>query len=86
MNLQSEDWLAMYDVMHHTEFETFATQERAKMVITAGEGSGECYGIAIYHIPTKTLYMHDPLGMCDSEKVRSGIEDFLKQSVSCPTS
>jgi len=35
--------------------------------------------VAIYHIPTDTLHMHDPLKIIDLEKVRDEIRRYLER-------
>ena len=75
--VRCDDWLAMYDVHHSTDFWPCDSREEAEAHIKAGEDDGKCYGVAIYQISTDTLHMHDTLKMCDPEKVRAGIKAYL---------
>lgn len=77
LRVDSSDWLAMYDIHHPTDFWPCDSREEAEAYIKAGEDEGKCYGVAIYQISTGTLYMHDPLKMCDPETVRAGIKAYL---------
>lgn len=70
-------WLAAFCVHHSSDYSLHDSQEEAEAMMRAGEDAGECYGVATYHIPTKTLHMRDPLNASDPEKVRKSIEAWL---------
>jgi hypothetical protein len=75
------DWLAAFCRYHASYYFLHASQEEAEAEMKAGENEGECYGVATYHIPTKTLHMRDPLNASDPAKVRASIEAWLSGNV-----
>src|ERR1035441_10842993 len=52
--VHSSDWLAAFCRYHASDYSLHASQEEAEAEMKAGEDEGECYGVATYHIPTKT--------------------------------
>lgn len=78
MNNEANEWLAVGSRFHSTFFEWHKTEEDAKQSLDAGEENGDCYAAAIYHVPTKTLKMRDPLGKYDPEKVQASIKKFIQ--------
>jgi hypothetical protein len=75
--VRPSDWLAAFCRYHASDYSMHDSQEEAEAEMKAGEDDGECYGVATYHIPTKTLHMRDPLNASDPEKVRASIEAWL---------
>jgi hypothetical protein len=72
------EWLAAFCAHHSFGCSLHSTQEEALAVMCAGEYRGECYSVATYHIPTKTLHMCDPLDASCPEKVKRSIEAWLE--------
>jgi hypothetical protein len=83
--VHSSDWLAAFCRYHASDYSLHASQEEAEAEMKAGEDEGECYGVATYHIPTKTLHMRDPLNASDPEKVRASIEAWLAANTQAQT-
>jgi hypothetical protein len=73
-------WLAVFCVYHHADCSEHASQEEAEASLRSGEEAGACYGVATYHVPTRTLHMRDPLDMSDADKVRQTIEAWLDKA------
>lgn len=83
-NELKSQWLAVGSRYHATFFEWHETEQEAARSLDAGEENGDCYAAAIYHVPTQTLKMRDPLGHYDPAKVRASINTFLTTTHSDP--
>jgi hypothetical protein len=71
------DWLAIFSSLGALGYAVHRSESEAKEFLIRGEDAAEIYGFAVYHRPTKQIFMHDPLGRIDREKLRVGIENML---------
>jgi hypothetical protein len=76
-NETQKEWIAFFTLLGVCHMSLEETEAAANARLDACSGMEDCYEVATYHVPTKTLRMRDPLSAHDPGKVQTAIERLL---------